>query len=239
MKNLLKNTLFYHIMEERIGSGSEITDRLLGGGYEKGIITCIYGPAGSGKTNLLLLCIANSPHIKDKKIIFIDTEGNFSAERMKQITDDYESIMKRIILIKHYTFEEQRRLFEKLSSFINEKIGLLILDSATMLYRLEFSNVEDISILNRELGNQLSYLAKIAYEKNIPVIITGQVYSDFEQEGKVRLVGGNILKYSSKCIIELEKKKGPLRRAILIKHRSLPEKEILFKITDKGIEEIK
>jgi len=42
------------------------------------------------------------------------------------------------------------------------------------------------------------------------------------------------LKYWSKCIIEL-KQEGSKRRAILVKHRSLPEKEFPFEIKDKGL----
>jgi len=48
------------------------------------------------------------------------------------------------------------------------------------------------------------------------------------------MVGGDILKYWSKCIIEL-KIEGKRRKAILKKHRSLPEKTLNFEITNKGI----
>ena len=48
------------------------------------------------------------------------------------------------------------------------------------------------------------------------------------------MVGGDLLKYWSKCIIEL-KNQGGRRKLILKKHRSLPEKELIFEITDLGI----
>ena len=48
------------------------------------------------------------------------------------------------------------------------------------------------------------------------------------------MVGGDILKYWSKCIIELQVMQGK-RKAILRKHRSLPESEFLFVITETGI----
>ena len=50
----------------------------------------------------------------------------------------------------------------------------------------------------------------------------------------VNLVGGDLLKYWSKCIIELEDERGR-KKAILKKHRSLPVKELKFEITNKGI----
>ena len=43
-------------MENKVSSGSKAIDSILSGGYEKDIINCIYGPAGSGKTLLCLLC---------------------------------------------------------------------------------------------------------------------------------------------------------------------------------------
>jgi len=50
----------------------------------------------------------------------------------------------------------------------------------------------------------------------------------------MRMVGGDILRYWSKCIIELENIRGK-RTARLIKHRSLREKELNFIITNEGI----
>ncbi|MCR3884292.1 MAG: DNA repair protein RadB, partial [Methanothrix sp.] len=41
-------------MQERLSSGCDGLDRLLGGGFEPGVITQIYGEAGTGKTNIIL-----------------------------------------------------------------------------------------------------------------------------------------------------------------------------------------
>ena len=50
------------------------------------------------------------------------------------------------------------------------------------------------------------------------------------------MVGGDILKYGSKCLIELQNLHKNKRRIILRKHRSQPEgKEIIFEIKEKGI----
>jgi DNA repair protein RadB len=52
------------------------------------------------------------------------------------------------------------------------------------------------------------------------------------------MVGGDILKYGSKCLIELQKVNSH-RKAIIRKHRSIPEgKEIEFKIVDNGLDQI-
>jgi DNA repair protein RadB len=74
--------------------------------------------------------------------------------------------------------------------------------------------------------------------KHIPILITNQVYADFENKDKIKMVGGDLLKYQSKCLIEL-KKNDSERKAVIVKHRSIEEgKNVSFKITDEGIEEV-
>lgn len=217
----------------KISTGTDVLDWLLEGGYEKDVLTCIYGPPGIGKTNMLLCTLAQSPDLTKKKIIYIDTEGNLSVSRLRQITDDEQEIMKRTILLKPTTFDEQRSAFDRLRKIVTDKVGIIMLDSAAMLYRLELGRSKDVYTVNRDLGLQLSYLTEIARKKNIPVVVTNQVYTD---DDRVKMVGGDILRYASKCLIEL-RKDGQGRTAILRKHRSLPEKEVGFVITDAGVVE--
>ena len=51
---------------------------------------------------------------------------------------------------------------------------------------------------------------------------------------ETNLVGGDLFKYWSKCIIELKNESGK-KKAVLLKHRSLPQKEMNFEIRDRGI----
>lgn len=230
--------MFMKAGDTKISAGCDVMDWLLEGGYEKDVLTTIFGAPGTGKTNFLLLAIANSESIAKKKIVYIDTEGNFSLSRFKQLTPEYEEILKRVIFLKPTTFEEQRKSFEKLRKLVTEKVGIIILDSAAMLYRLELGKSKDVYNVNRELGLQLSYLTEIARKKNIPILVSNQVYADIESEGQTKMVGGDILKYASKCLIELKRFAGGKRVAILRKHRSLPEKEVWFEITDNGVEQV-
>lgn len=219
---------------KRIPTGSKILDSLLEGGYEKDIITTIYGPAGSGKTNLCILCAINIVRNK-KKVIYIDTENNFSVERVKQIALDYKKILENIIFLKPSTFEEQKKAFRKLKD-LKSNTGLIIVDTIATLYRLEFGNCDDVYAVNRELGKQLGYLVELSKKSQIPVLVTNQVYANFDDKEKVNIVGGDILKYSSKCLLELQITPGGNRRCILRKHRSIADqKEILFKIVEGGI----
>ena len=226
----------------KISAGSYDLNKWLYGGYETDIITTIYGPAGSGKTNLCILTSVSQAR-KNKKVIFIDTEGGFSVERIKQIvsSDDKQEVLKNIVLLKPVSFNEQKKAFSSLLKELKSRgnIGLIVIDGMTMLYRLELAEAikendeAGIKNINRELAKQMRVLSEIARRRNIPILATNQTYSDFETK-QVHMVGGDIMKYWSKCIIELKNERGR-RKAILRKHRSLPEKEISFIITNSGV----
>lgn len=223
---------------DRLPLNSKPLDTLLDGGLEYSSITNVYGPPGSGKTNLALVATLSSVN-KGKKVIFIDTEGGFSIERLSQLAGNVEEVSKNIILIEPKDFKDQHKQIKKLRTLLNkEDIGLIVFDSLVTLYRLE-SDSKNISETNRKLAKQLSTLSLLSREKNIPVLMTNQVYSNFETKN-IELVSRDVAKYSSKCLIELKKIENNRRLAILRKHRSLPEgKEIEFEITNNGLEEPK
>lgn len=92
-----------------ISSGVEFIDKLLEGGYEDDVITTIYGPPGAAKTNFCLLAMTS---IKDKKILYVDTESSFSIARFKQICPDYAEVLDRTIFLTPTTYYEQKEALE-------------------------------------------------------------------------------------------------------------------------------
>jgi DNA repair protein RadB len=236
-------------INDKLMTGSHDINQFLQGGYENGVITLFYGPAASGKSNFVTLAACHNAK-KDKKIIFIDTEGSFSIDRIKQISGNLpEFILKNIVILKPTTFQEQNQSFLKLLKELkqSENIGLIIVDSMTMLYRLELADarkkgIEEIQKVNTDLIKQIKALHEIARKRNIPILVTSQIYSGFLSEedwlagkqAQANVVGGDILKYWSKCIIEL-KNKSNKKQALIRKHRSIPEKTLNFEIINEGI----
>jgi DNA repair protein RadB len=234
---------------QKISTGSYDLNKWLYGGYESDVITMIAGPPGSGKTNFSILA-ACSQAKKEKKVIFIDTEGGFSVERVKQILgEEYSSVIKNFLVLEPMDFKEQMEIFKTLSKNIKENhVSLIVVDSIAMLYRLEigdciqYENSEKIKLINNQVAWQMKLLSEISRKQKIPIILTNQVYSNYlnsEQilqgiEPQVNIVGGDLFKYWSKCIIQLSCLNNK-RKAILIKHRSLGQREFNFGINDKGI----
>ncbi|RLG21616.1 DNA repair and recombination protein RadB [Candidatus Micrarchaeota archaeon] len=210
--------------------GCRALDQLLGGGIAKKMLTQIYGPAGSGKTNIALQALVNAVKI-GKKAIFIDTEGSFNEKRLRQIAaKSYEEVLKNTILYEITSFEEQDKVIKNL-----KRADFVIVDSISSLYRLERdeSNVKEI---NRLMGKQMNSLLQYARTYDVPVLVTNQVYENFDS-GRVEPVGGDTVKYDSKVIVELQKNGGDGRRkAILRKHLFKKEgEEALFRIVGSGI----
>jgi len=234
---------------DKISTGSFDLNKWLYGGYEKGIITMIAGSPGSGKTNFAILASCSQAK-KGNKVIFVDTEGGFSSERVKQIVgENHEEILKNIFLLGPTNFEEQKKDFAKLLNHVKSgQIALIVIDGMAMLYRLELGDArkskddEKVKSINREVARQMRILAEISRKQEIPIIITNQVYHEFvhdenfkkETERETNIVGGDLFKYWSKCIIELKNDRGK-RKAVLLKHRSLGEKEMGFEIKNEGV----
>src|SRR5574341_978779 len=222
---------------KRVPSGADFLDDFLDGGYETDAITTIYGPAVAGKTNLALLAAIEVAK-QGKKVIYVDTEGGFSVARLKQILPDYKKLLDKFVFLRPTTFEEQKKAIEMLKQLVNQRIGLIIVDTITMLYRLQRSFKEDDNF-NRDLSLQMLSLNEIARKHNIPILLTSQVYASFENKG-VKIVGGDILLYTSKCLLELEPLHSGKRKIVLKKHRSIAgEKEAFFEIVKKVVKEVK
>lgn len=222
----------------KIPTNSSI-DELISGGIEKGTITQIFGPPGSGKSNIALTLTVNVAK-NNKKAIYIDTEGGISVERIKQIAKfDFSKIASNIMVFEPTTFTEQNENLKSIEFWLrnnHEDVDLLILDSAVALYR-----VDDMksSKLNKELGKQMGILSKIARQYDIAVVLTNQIYNSFDDDGNndIKAVGGTILQYWSKVILQLDLGDEPNQRVVTLKrHRSIAEgKSSTFKITSRGI----
>ena len=180
-------------------------------------VTTIYGEAGTGKTTLCLLAAIEQAK-NNKKVIFLDTEQNFSLERLQQINNNKE-ILKNIIVLKLKNFNIQHTQVKALVEIKN--VSLIILDSSTHHFRRLVRKEPEIA--RAMLAKQLSILNQIS-KKEIPILVTSQVYSDMQND--VLPLGKEQLKRFSKTIIKLEKNPRKIK---------LDDKEINFEIVNTGI----
>lgn len=223
---------------QKISSNSSL-DELLDGGFEKGMLTQIFGPPSSGKSNIVLSLAVNIAK-NNRKVVYIDTEGGISINRIKQISGPYFStIANNIIVFEPNDFQQQNEILRSLDVWLrknHEDVDLIILDSAVALYRIDEMKSYKLS---KELRIQIHILSKMASKYKIACILTNQIYSSFDDEGntEIKPVGGDIIEYISKTIIRLDRSDNVNQRtATLMRHPSIAEgRQVTFSITSSGI----
>ncbi len=207
-----------------VRTGNPYLDENLGG-FLEGEITLIYGPPASGKTTICLLA-ASFFSLAGKNIVYMDTEKSFSGERIQQMhKENSQEALKRIRILKANSFEKQYLFTKKL---LEESFDLLVIDSLTNHYRHAENRVEANQLMTLHLQD-LVYLAR---EKKVPILCTGQVYTNIDT-GNIQIVGGAMIKQWSKCVIRLEN--DGVRMMELEKHPIFPKKRFAFALINQGV----
>ena len=224
------------VTSERVSTGIPSVDRLLGGGLETDCVTEIYGEGGSGKT-LFCLDLAVRVARAGRWVIYVDTEG-VSVDRLRSIAgDELERLLKRFLLSTPKDLEEQGRAVATACALARDgkrPVGLLVLDSATFFYRLSLSG-SDEDEARQALSLELADLVVTSIAAQIPVLLTNQVWRSLK-DGTLEPLGGSFLNHAAKTILRFDRLTGARRRAVLVKHRSLPEGSAEFRITPTGLE---
>ncbi len=227
-------------MSEPIPTGCATVDDLLGGGFERGAVTQLYGPPAAGKTNLALSAAVEVATAGDTAL-YIDTEG-LSVERFRQIAeaeagaDAVNDVASRVIITDALDFDEQREAVQDAAD-LAAGAELIVLDSATGFYRLERDDDGGGESL-REVARQVTHLLSLARRHDLAVVITNQVFSDPESDSaRARPLGGHTLTHWTGVVVRLERFRAGNRRATLEKHDSRAAGDTArFRITGSGVE---
>ena len=129
------------------------------------------------------------------------------------------------------------------ASCVEEQFRVLIVDSVTALFRVDFSGRGELSERQQKLGTYMSQLMKLAEEFNLAVFITNQVQADpsgtamFADPRKP--IGGHVLAHASTTRLYLRKGRGEQRVCKIYDSPSLPEAEAIYQISDSGITDAK
>eukprot|EP01080_Neovahlkampfia_damariscottae_P009468 gene9468-1674_t len=238
----------------QLTTGSKEFDKLLGGGIESSSLTEIFGEFRTGKTQLChTLCVTAQLPIEngggEGKAMYIDTEGTFRPERLKDIAVKYnldpDEVLDNVTYAKAKNTDQQTKLLIEASALMSEtRYALLIVDSATALYRTDYSGRGELSTRQMHLAQFLRGLAKIAEEYNVAVVFSNQVVAQvdgnamFASDPK-KPIGGNIVAHASTTRLYLRKGRGEARVCKIYDSPTLPESECTFGIFKEGIGDIK
>jgi DNA repair protein RadA len=235
---------------ERLTTGCKSLDNLLGGGVETQGVLELIGQYGVGKTQIChVACVLVQMPAENGGLrgsaLYIDTEGTFRPERIMQIAQAREiptnNILKNIIVARAFNSDHQILIVEKLDEIIKEKnIKLVIVDSIISHFRAEYLGRESLPARQQRLNKHLHRLLRMAEVFNIPVIVTNQVVAspDAFFGPPTKPAGGHVLAHLSTNRVFLRKGRKSTRIARIIDSPYLPEGECVFKITEKGVEDV-
>ncbi|KAL9631310.1 MAG: hypothetical protein Q9204_004290, partial [Flavoplaca sp. TL-2023a] len=235
-----------------ITTGSKQLDTLLAGGIETGSVTEIFGEFRTGKSQIChtLAVTCQLPFDMgggEGKCLYIDTEGTFRPVRLLAVANRYglsgEEVLDNVAYARAYNSDHQLQLLNQASQMMCEtRFSLLIVDSATSLYRTDFSGRGELSTRQTHLAKFMRTLQRLADEFGIAVVITNQVVAQvdggpsamFNPDPK-KPIGGNIIAHASTTRLSLKKGRGETRICKIYDSPCLPESDCLFAIKEDGI----
>eukprot|EP01147_Barroeca_monosierra_P001430 gene1430-4591_t len=172
-------------------------DEALSGGLPVGSITEVAGPAGCGKTQFcMMLAVVAAIQTRNREggVLYLDTEGSFSSERLLEIargrfpdslkSKGLEELVERYIQdVLRNVFNGDHRLERLDERIVRTKAQLIILDSAASLLRKEFHGSQ------RQRGDLLSREAMLLKQWSemycipcLQVVVTNQVTTRFDDD---------------------------------------------------------
>jgi len=235
-----------------LSTGSKELDTLLQGGIETGSITEIFGEFRTGKSQLChQLCVTCQLPIEqggaEGKAMYIDTEGCFRPERLIAIAERYglsgQDVLDNVAVARAYNSDHQSKLLLSAAAMLSEqRFALLVVDSATALYRTDYSGRGELAARQMHLARFLRTLQRMADEFGVAVVITNQVVAQvdgaalFAADPK-KPIGGHIMAHASTTRLSLRKGKGEARVCKIYDSPCLPEAEAQFFIRAAGIDD--
>ncbi|HIH97930.1 MAG TPA: DNA repair and recombination protein RadA [Thermoplasmata archaeon] len=232
---------------DRLTSGSQALDQLMGGGFETQSISEVFGAFASGKTQLAhQLCVtAQLPKEKggvEGNVVYIDTENTFRPERINEMAKAYElnpkEILENIHVARAYNSAHQMLLVDKAKEVAQEvPVKLLIVDSLTAHFRAEYLGRGALAERQQKLNKHMHDLLRFGVLNNTVIYVTNQVSAkpDALFGDPTRPIGGHIVGHTATYRIYLRKSKGEKRIARLIDSPHLPEGEAVFNMKTEGI----
>ncbi len=184
------------------------------------------------------------------KALYIDTEGTFRPERLLAIAARYglngSDVLDNVAYARAYNSDHQSQLLIQASAMMCEsRYALLIVDSATALYRTDYSGRGELAARQMHLARFLRTLMKLADEYGVAVVVTNQVVASVDGASAMfnpdpkKPIGGNIMAHSTTTRLSFKKGRGEQRICKIYDSPCLPESEAIFAITNEGIQDAK
>jgi len=209
--------------EERINTGMEELDRVLGGGIVKGSLVLVGGDPGIGKSTLLLEACAALSRQK-LKLLYISGEESLAQIKMRAerlgCSDD------AIYFLSQTDLDEAENVIE------NEKPDMVVVDSIQTVYKNDVNaSPGSVSQIKETTGT----LMRLAKSLPVTIFIVGHV----TKEGVV--AGPRMLEHMVDTVLYFEgDASSPYRILRAVKNRFGSTNEVgVFEMDGEGLKEVR
>ncbi len=229
-----------HIEKNRLKSGFNEFDRVVGGGIVPGSVTLLAGDPGIGKSTLLLHVLAKTGGLY--------VSGEESAEQIKLRAKRLGIAGENISILaetnaeaitetvrredgKTVRQEQSRKSSSEASLFISSSYRLVIVDS---IQTLSSSDLDGMAGSVGQIRHSAELLIAAAKSQGTPIIIIGHV----TKEGAI--AGPKVLEHMVDTVLYLEGERFADARILrTLKNRFGPVEEVgIFEMVESGLKEV-
>jgi DNA repair protein RadA/Sms len=207
------------VVAERLTSGIDEFDRVLGGGVVPGSLVLIGGEPGIGKSTLLLQAAAHFAHTYGPVLY---SSGEESEHQIKSRGERLGVEPAPLYILAETCLE---RILEEIARL---KPAFIIVDSIQTVFSLRFQSAPGSIGQVREAATQLLFAAKA---QNIPTFLVGHVTKDGS------LAGPKALEHIVDTVLYFEGEKHHAHRIVrAVKNRFGAVSELgIFEMTGRGL----
>ncbi|TFG19769.1 MAG: hypothetical protein EU530_05160 [Promethearchaeota archaeon] len=213
---------------------------------ESASVIHIWGDVGVGKSTLCYGATL-STLAQEKRVIFISTKSHFKTARFKQMSKNYTQFNEyNFLLYTPTTFAQQAEIIMNLEFLILEEIrhlkktsiGLIVLDSVSILWHLEMKSDALYQNTLRALNTLIATMDHIRRMYQIPILITNRSVIRTQNNRNFTQPASNaVMEYWGKTKLKIERVENPAIREIILEshptRQNLPE-SIFAELTDSG-----
>jgi len=221
---------------ERIDTGIEEFNRVLGGGVVNGMVILIGGDPGIGKSTLMLQLAGNltNPKMKEpKSVLYVTGEESLSQIKMRANRLNYgENERFKVFAETDMNMVKDFIIQEDNEDGSSNKPDVIIIDSIQTVFLPEVESAPGTVTQLREVTSLLVLLAK---KLNIPIFLVGHV----TKEGSI--AGPRIIEHMVDTVLYFEGDRYHFYRILrTVKNRFGSTNEIgIFEMKNTGLMEVK
>ena len=149
------------------------------------------------------------------------------------------------MVIRCHTADSQQDAVGKMKAQMEvdeSPYSLVIIDSLTALYRVDYCGRGELAARQNALGRHLNKLKKLADIYNLVIVYTNQVVSDCGGgmsfvSNPIKPIGGNILGHATTNRLQFRKGRDNQRIAKVIDSPFLCPGDAIFSITEGGVDD--